>query len=333
MKTFIIGGTGFLGYYTCLELLRRGHEVSTLAHMSPPDELDFPQEVKLDIADMNKISDEALLAHLQGAEGLIFAAGVDDRVVPKAPAYPFFYAGNVSTTERIMRLAKQAGVKRAVIFSSYFVACDRMWPELKLSETHPYIKSRVEQIEAAKRVAGDELTVSFLALPYIFGAMPGRMPLWAPLLGYLESALPWVFYPAGGSAMVGVKEVARAAVGALERGERGKLYHIASENLGWTDFLTRFGHILHKHKKIITLPNWLVKFGASLVVLYHKLQGREAGLDLVPYVQVQTRNAFLNLDDAPKELGYEHADLQEAFEATVEVYRALKEKTTKKNKM
>ncbi len=98
-----------------------------------------------------------------------------------------------------MRLAKQAGVKRAVIFSSYFVTCHQMWPELKLSESHPYIKSRVEQIEAARRVAGDEMTVSFLALPYIFGAMPGRMPLWAPL-SYLESALPWVFYPAGGAA-------------------------------------------------------------------------------------------------------------------------------------
>ena len=70
----------------------------------------------------------------------------------------------------------------------------------------------------------------------------------------------------------------------------------------------------------------LGKFGAGLIVLYHKLQGREAGLDLVPYVQVQTRNAFLNLDDAPKELGYEHADLQEAFEDTVKVYKALKEK-------
>ncbi|HPL82269.1 MAG TPA: hypothetical protein PLU23_07170, partial [Anaerolineaceae bacterium] len=219
-----------------------------------------------------------------------------------------------------------AGVKRAVIFSSYFVACHQMWPDLKLSESHPYIKSRVEQIEAAKRVAGDEMTVSFLALPYIFGALPGRMPLWAPLLSYLESALPWVFYPAGGSAMVSVREVARAAVGALEQGEPGKVYSIASENLSWPEFLTRLGHMLQKPKKIITLPNWLVKFGAGLIVLYHKLQGREAGLDLVPYVQVQTRNAFLNLDDAPKELGYEHADLQEAFEDTVKVYKALKEK-------
>lgn len=326
MKTFIVGGTGFLGYYTCLELLKHGHQVSTLAHMPPPAELDFPAEVKLDIADMNKISDEDLLAHFEGVEGLIFAAGVDDRIVPKAPAYPFFYNGNVVATERIIRLAKQAGVKRAVIFSSYFVACHRKWPEMKLAEKHPYIRSRVEQIEAASRVAGDEMIVNFLALPYIFGALPGRMPLWEPLLKYLEGNSSWIFYPAGGSAMVAVEEVARAAVGALERGEKNKLYDVAAENLTWVEFLTRLGKALGKPKKILTLPKGLVKAGAFLVNLHHKMQGKEAGLNLVPFVDLQTRNAFLDTESTATELGYAHYDLEKSFEATVKNYQSLKKK-------
>ncbi len=326
MKTFIVGGTGFLGYYTCLELLKHGHQVSTLAHMPPPAELDFPAEVKLDIADMNKISDEDLLAHFEGVEGLIFAAGVDDRIVPKAPAYPFFYNGNVVATERILRLAKQAGVKRAVIFSSYFVACHRKWPEMKLAEKHPYIRSRVEQIEAASRVAGDEMIVNFLALPYIFGALPGRMPLWEPLLKYLEGNSSWIFYPAGGSAMVAVEEVARAAVGALERGEKNKLYDVAAENLTWVEFLTRLGKALGKPKKILTLPKGLVKAGAFLVNLHHKMQGKEAGLNLVPFVDLQTRNAFLDTESTATELGYAHYDLEKSFEATVKNYQSLKKK-------
>lgn len=326
MKTFIVGGTGFLGYYTCLELLKHGHQVSTLAHMPPPAELDFPAEVKLDIADMNKISDEDLLAHFEGVEGLIFAAGVDDRIVPKAPAYPFFYNGNVVATERIIRLAKQAGVKRAVIFSSYFVACHRKWPEMKLAEKHPYIRSRVEQIEAASRVAGDEMIVNFLALPYIFGALPGRMPLWEPLLKYLEGNSSWIFYPAGGSAMVTVEEVARAAVGALERGEKNKLYDVAAENLTWVEFLTRLGKALGKPKKILTLPKGLVKAGAFLVNLHHKMQGKEAGLNLVPFVDLQTRNAFLDTESTATELGYAHYDLEKSFEATVKNYQSLKKK-------
>lgn len=31
MKVFIVGGTGFLGYYATLEFLKRGHEVDTIA--------------------------------------------------------------------------------------------------------------------------------------------------------------------------------------------------------------------------------------------------------------------------------------------------------------
>jgi nucleoside-diphosphate-sugar epimerase len=71
-------------------------------------------------------------------EGLIFAAGADDRTIPDAPAYPFFYKANVESTARLLRLARQAGVKKAVVFSSYFVYFARKWPEMKLGEKHPY---------------------------------------------------------------------------------------------------------------------------------------------------------------------------------------------------
>jgi nucleoside-diphosphate-sugar epimerase len=91
---------------------------------------------------------------LTGTEGLIFAAGVDDRVVPKAPAWEFFRRGNVEATRRIVRFARQAGLGHMVVFSSYFVAFNRLWPLLKMAETHPYLSSRVAQIEAAKDEAG-----------------------------------------------------------------------------------------------------------------------------------------------------------------------------------
>ena len=90
---------------------------------------------------------------------------------------------------------------------------------MKLGEKHPYIRSRLAQIDAALEEAGDDLSVSFLLLPYIFGTLPGKMPLWKPLIDYLDSWSPWVFYPSGGTAMVSVEEVATAAVAALEHGE------------------------------------------------------------------------------------------------------------------
>ncbi len=288
-----------------------------LARPPLPSQDLLPPGVPLALADLDSMPDEELARLLQGKDGLIFAAGVDDRVVPRRPAYPFFYQGNVAATERLMRLAAQAGLKRAVVFSSYFLEFERRWPELRLAERHPYIRSRLEQEKAALTAAGSQLAVNFLLLPYIFGSMPGRAPLWKPLIAYLNSWLPWVFYPAGGSAMVSVNEVAEAAARALERGRAGARYPVCAENLTWQDFLRRLGKALGKPKPIVTLPKGLVKAGAWLISLGHRLRGRESGLDLVPFVELQTRLAFLDPDYSAVELGYTHTELEPDFVNTV----------------
>ena len=244
------------------ELLARGHSVSTIALPPASPKGVLPDTVKVPLADLNMMADEDVLKMLSGVEVLIYTAGVDDRVVPKAPAWDFFYQGNVVPTRRITRLAREAGVKHMVIFSSYFVAFNRMWPELKMAEVHPYMHSRIAQIETAKQEAGDTLSVSFLLLPYIFGSTPGRLPLWRPLIAYLNSALPVVFYPRGGCAMVPAREVASAAVSAMEEGENGMEYEIASDNLSWREWLTRLMSQMGKKKPIWTVPDWMARVGA-----------------------------------------------------------------------
>ena len=317
MNTFVVGSTGFLGYFAVQELLACGHTVRSISLYPTPPELNFPPSVELVLGDLNTTSDDDLREMLQGMDGLIFAAGLDDRVVPKAPAYPKFYDANVVATRRLIRLGKEVGIKQAVVFSSYFVACHRRWPELRLPERHPYIRSRVEQIREALEEAGADMAVSFLMLPYIFGSLPGKTPLWKPLIGYLNSSLPWAFYPAGGSAMVSADEVGRAAVRALEAGKSGEEWPIASDNLTWVEFLGRIGKILGKPKRVITLPNWLLKPAMAGLELGYKLRGKESGLSMVPFVELQTRNAFLDTEYTREQLGYEKGDLDKALADTV----------------
>ena len=317
MNTFVVGSTGFLGYFAVQELLARGHSVRSISLHPAPQELNFPASVELVLGDLNTTPDDSLREMLQGMDGLIFAAGLDDRVVPKAPAYPKFYDANVVATRRLIRLGKEAGIKKAVVFSSYFVACHRRWPELRLPEHHPYIRSRVEQIRESLEEAGSDVAVSFLMLPYIFGSLPGKTPLWKPLIGYLNSSLPWAFYPGGGSAMVTADEVGRAAVRALEAGRPGEEWPIASDNLTWVEFLGRIGKILGKPKRVITLPNWLLKPAMAGLELGNKLRGKESGLSMVPFVELQTRNAFLDTEYSRAQLGYEKGNLNKALEDTV----------------
>ena len=322
-KVVVIGGTGFLGYYAVKEFIRRGHSVTIVALPPLPDEGLFPKEVNIILANIDKLDDSSIMDILKGHDAIVFAAGADDRVIPKAPAYEFFYQANVRSCKRVLSLARQSGIKRGVILSSYFLHFDRTWPEERLSEHHPYIRSRKEQAQQSMDVSMPDLQLMILELPYIFGSMPGRTPLWKPLIGYINSRYP-LFYMRGGTNMIAVEHVGEAIVGAIEKGKGGHSYTVGDENLTWVEFLERILRILGKKKRIVILPTWTVRLGLRLVQLQHRLRGRESGLDPVRFAAIQTRNTFFDPAPAADELGYGRGNLEEAFKNTVKACLRVK---------
>jgi hypothetical protein len=191
---------------------------------------------------------------------------------------------------------------------------------MKLAEHHPYIRSRREQAEESFRVALPGLRLCVLELPYIFGAMPGRAPLWKPLIEYI--AAPWpLFYPRGGTNCIAVGHVAAAIAGAIERGRGGERYTIGDENLTWRELLGRIARTLGKHKEVITLPDFLVRTAAAAIKLLHSLQGREGGLDPVRFMDVQTCNTFFDPGSSRRALGYGSGGLDKAIADTVAACR------------
>lgn len=105
----------------------------------------------------------------------MFAAGVDERVEGPAPIYDLYKKYNIDPVKRLLKIAKECGVKHSVILSSYFA---KIRPEMKLTEYHPYIRSRIDQGKVAMSFAYDNFNVAVLELPYIFGTQPGRKPVW-----------------------------------------------------------------------------------------------------------------------------------------------------------
>ena len=322
-KVVVIGGTGFLGYYAVKEFIRRGHSVTIVALPPLPEEGLFPKEVNIILANIDKLDDSSIMDILKGHDAIVFAAGADDRVIPKAPAYEFFHQANVLSCKRVLSLARQSGIKRGVILSSYFLHFDRTWPEERLSEHHPYIRSRKEQAQQSMDVSMPDLQLMILELPYIFGSMPGRTPLWKPLIGYINSRYP-LFYMRGGTNMIAVEHVGEAIVGAIEKGEGGHSYTVGDENLTWVEFLERILRILGKKKRIVIVPTCLVRLVLRLVGLQHRLRGRESGLDPVRFAAIQTRNTFFDPAPAAQELGYGRGNLEEAFKNTVKACLRVK---------
>ncbi len=317
MNVFIVGGTGFIGYHTALEGLRRGHKVTALGLPPGPAKDLFPPEVRIILANLGDLTNAEIRALLVGFDSVVFAAGADDRVLPKAPAYDFFYSANVRAACRFFKLVREAGVKRGILIGSYFAHFARNWPALKLYERHPYIRSRVEQAEQALKVALPDLELMVLELPYVFGAMPGTTPLWKPLIQYIRS--PWpIFFPRGGTNCIAVQNVAQAIIGALENGIPGEIYQIGDENLTWVELLSRLSKFAGKQKKVITLPDWMIRLGMRIIHRYHHLQGKESGLNLRHFANLQTAKTFFDPTKTQTSLGFETGDLDSALRATID---------------
>ncbi|HEX7540821.1 MAG TPA: NAD-dependent epimerase/dehydratase family protein [Anaerolineales bacterium] len=329
-RVFVIGGTGFLGYHAIQEFLAKGWGVTALG-LPPAHPLDssaassgqtlYPAAVKLILQNLDTASDEELVALLRGHEAMVFAAGLDDRYTLKKPAYPRFYQANVESLRRLLILAKKAGVKRTVVLGSYFVHFNRQWPDLKLAERNPYIRSRLEQEKVTTSIHG--LDGMVLELPYIFGAMPisGWKPLWAPLVKYIRFS-KIIFYMKGGTACVSARTVGRAIVAAVERGEAGKVYPIGQENLTWRQMLTRLARADERTCRILTLPIWTIKLGMFGILLVHNLQGKEGFLNLRYFAQLQTAETFFDPQPSKEALGYQTCGLDEAFQEMVEACKS-----------
>lgn len=279
MKIIICGGTGFLGYYTALAALEQGHEVTSLA--LPEEGLDwFPKEIKrLDI-DLFTATEDELVPLFQGFDAMVYSVGPDDRITPPAPAYEFFHERLVNHCAKVFRAAEKAGVKKGVVYNSYFAYFDRMYPEKKLAEWHPYIGCRVEQAKAVIEQA-KTMEVCVLELPYIFGSMRGRIPLWRDV--YIERFFraPMICFPNGGTTMISVRAVGQAGMGAILHGKHGERYPIGDENHPFKFMLEAMREGLGIPKKPICLVGKrLCAMGANMIAKKDAKEGKQAGLNM-----------------------------------------------------
>jgi len=142
----------------------------------------YPSEVNVEFGDVFELPEEDLRGRFLGYDSMVYAVEPDYRITTPAPAYEFFRTRLVDACEKVAVAARKAEVKKFVLLNSYFAYFDRIWPQKELSKHHPYIRCRAEQAEKVIAAGLDKMAVMVLELPYIFGAMPNRVPLWKDVL-------------------------------------------------------------------------------------------------------------------------------------------------------
>ena len=316
-KVLIIGGTGFLGYHAGLELLRRGYNVTALA--LPDIELKewFPEQIPVIYSDVFSIGDDELNKHLDGFDSLVYAIGPDDRSLPDAPADEFFNEKLVNPSARIFETARKAGIKRAVLLGSYFGYFHRKWPHLQLDRKHPYIRARIRQAEAVLQASGTEMETMILELPYIFGTMPERKPLWKE--AFLDRLLIMnpVLYPDGGSSMICVENVAEAIAGAITHGKAGARYPVGDLDIRWKEMFSIMFNAIGIRRKLIHIPHWIAALAGRMLMRRYRKRGKESGLHPGHvFKDIISRDFFLESAHSAGILGYGSGDVRAAIAKT-----------------
>jgi len=317
-KVLIIGGTGYLGYHICHELVKKGYLVTALSIDDVPTDF-LPPQVTVQKADIHTLSDFQLEQIFKGHDYFIFAAGADDRLIPKKPAFNFFYKANVESVVRLISIAKTAGVKKNIILNSYFAYFNRIWPEMHLADKHPYVRSRKLQQQKAFEAAGSNMPTAIIELPYIVGVTPTKGSLWAGLIKYVNSPGKYKFYTKGGTAVVSVRNVGVAIANALELTTQNSMFQVVDVNLTWAEWLSALKQDSNKQIKVIYIPNILVKFAAYILKLVQTLKGEESGLNVPDFVDLQTKNTFLPIQGSKERLHYGKYSIQEDFRDTIEL--------------
>ena len=280
----IVGGTGFLGYYTAKLALSKGYEVGSISILDDDlvnKDLDswYPKEIDNHILDVFSCKEEELEELMKGYDYMIYSVGPDDRYTPKAPAYDFFHFRLVDSCAKAFRAAEKAGVKKAVVYNSYFAYFDRVHPELKLAEKHPYVRCRVEQAKLLNEQKKN-MEVVVLELPYIFGSMEARLPIWRDVfLDRYVNGKKTVYFSKGSTTMVAIEHIAEAGIGAILYGKDGERYPIGDQNKSFKWMLTTMSEAKGVKKKIVLPPTFLCVMGAKMIEKKAHKQGLEGGLD------------------------------------------------------
>lgn len=288
----VTGGSGFVGSHVVLQLLAAGHEVRTTVRRPErqADVLDMlreggavsPESLSFFTADLT--ADEGWREAVAGCDYVLHVASPLSTSVPRDENEMIIPARD--GTLRVLRAAREAGVKRVVITSSLgaigyghpprerpFDEAD--WTSLAGIDVQPYIKSKTLAERAAWDFVareGDGLELSVINPAGIFGPVlgpdySGSIEIVRSLLDGAMPAVPRVYF-----GVVDVRDVAdlhlRAMMAPAAKGER--FIAVAGETLSILDI----GKVLRRNlgakaRRVPRLqaPDWLVRLAANRIPL------------------------------------------------------------------
>jgi dihydroflavonol-4-reductase len=264
----------------------------------------------------------AFASALEGCDALIHVAA-DYRLWVPDPAE--MYKANVEGTRELLRLAREAGVRRVVYTSSVATmgfdragtVVDEESPVSVADMIGHYKRSKwmaeVVALEAAR--SGQEVIVLNPTTP--IGAMDTKpTPTGRIVVDFMNGNFP--AYVETGLNLVDVEEIARMHLVALERGTPGERYILGGENLTLKQILDRLAGITGLKSPRMKVPHAVAMAYAFFEeTLNGKMRGKEPRAT-VEAVRMGKKMMFASSAKAERELGLRVLRVDGALRAAVE---------------
>jgi dihydroflavonol-4-reductase len=324
MKIFVTGATGFVGHHVARELASHGADLRLLVRKSS------------NFANLEGIGGETHVGDLSDPESIRPALAGCDALMHVAADYRLWipdpkamYRANVDGTRELLRLAREAGVRRVVYTSSVATMGFRADGLIVNEDTPVALSNMVGHYKQSKFLAEQEAIAAARAGQQVMILNPTTpvgshdskpTPTGRIFVDFLNRKFP--AYVDTGLNLVDVLEVAKTHAAALEVGRPGERYILGGENL-------TLKQILDKMAAITGIPSPMVKIPFAVAATYAffeenitgRLRGKEPRATLEE-VRMGRKKMFASSAKAQQELGFRVAPVYPAMRAAIEWFRA-----------
>jgi dihydroflavonol-4-reductase len=319
LRTFVTGATGLLGNNVVRLLLERGDEVRVLTRLTSDPRPLAGLEVEQIQGDLH---DEAAIRRAAQDVDLVIHSAARVHIGRRDLAEQ--REVNVQGTRRVARAAREAGARMVHVSTVDALGAgkrDQPADEDSPLEGKPYCTYAVTKREAEQALLAeveqglDAVIVNpgFMLGPWDWKPSSGRM-----LLEVARRAPPLA--PIGGSSVTHARDVAEGILRAAERGQKGRRYILAGENMTYFDqwrLFARIGGSRPPRMRMGPLVRWI---GGAYGDCKAAFTGRETDINSAA-IAMSSSFHFYSSARAIAELGYHYRSAEEAALAAWEWFR------------
>ncbi len=320
MKIAVSGASGHLGATLVRILLRQKHEVRVLVHT------DSRALQGLDVESVKgSLEDTAVLQRLCQDSEVVFHLAA--KISIGGESYDEVYKVNVEGTQKMAAAARNTGAKRFIHFSSIHAL--EQYPQNKpVDETRPLALHSEMVYEKTKALAEqwilEQNSPDFQVVVLNPTAIIGPFDFKPSYLGQViqkiyKGTLPGLV--PGGYNWVDVRDVAQAAMNAIEKGEPGERYLLSGK---WQRLESLAGMVcIQRSKKcrMPVFPFWLARIGVPFMAVYARLKKQHPLYTNESLDILQSANKQILNNKARETLGFSPRPLEESVADTVEWFK------------